>query len=313
MRILIDECLHTYLITSFWLSSGHPQKRPCGYEKLRHRYENYALGLLHGNTSKPEEFGDSNPSDAYGRSEVTGSGVDLQEMTDSYNQLALFPGVAEIEWPRARVRRQARAKQPFMPFDPSDGRYSRLVLASASPSKYEILTRLGLNFEIDPANIDEKSFKTSIPEILVRELAAAKGSVVKQRHPDDLVLAADTVIISNGNVVGKPLDRMDALRILSDLNGRTHSVLTGLVVFDGSSGRCSSRVVTTRVRFRTQSREALVRYVSTGEPMGKAGAYALQGMGALMVEEVSGEYTNVLGLPVCAFLDALNELGYELI
>jgi septum formation protein len=235
-------------------------------------------------------------------------------MTEILNQLALFPGVAEVGYsPTARVRRRPQKKQPFVPFDPSDRRYSRLILASSSPSKCDILTRLGLNFEVDPANIDEKSFRGVGPEILVKELAAAKGISVSKRHTDGLILSADTVIVSGGSVVGKPLDRCDALRILTDLNGRTHEVLTGLMVLDLSNERSSSKVVVTSVRFRQQSHEALARYVATGEPMGKAGAYALQGMGALLVEEVDGEYTNVLGLPVSAFVDALSELGYELI
>jgi septum formation protein len=229
------------------------------------------------------------------------------------NQLALFPGITEMEYTPARVRRYQRAKQPFMPFDPADRRYSKLVLASSSLSKREILTRLGLRFEIDPANVDEKSFQEANPEALVNALAIAKGTVVGERQPESLVLAADTVIVGSRGVIGKPADRADALEILTELNGCSHRVLTGLALFDMSTGRRSCKIAVTSVRFRKQSREALIRYVATGEPMGKAGAYALQGMGALLIEEVIGEYTNVLGLPVSAFVNALYELGYELI
>jgi septum formation protein len=245
--------------------------------------------------------------------EIVTASIAAGSMSEGFNQLGLFPEITAVEYRPARLRQMLRPKHPLVPFDPVGRRYAKLVLASGSPSKCAILNRLGLKFEIDPANIDEKSFSDLSPERLVEALARAKGTAVSKRHIDALVVSADTIIVNHGGIIGKPLDREDALRILTELNGNSHRVITGIAVTDMSNDRSTLKVVTTEVRFRQQSPEALARYVSTGEPMGKAGAYALQGMGALLIEQVSGEYTNVLGLPVCAFVDALNELGYELI
>jgi septum formation protein len=234
-------------------------------------------------------------------------------MNEVFDQLSLFTDIKTVRHYPARLRQKSPTQPSLTPFHKPEQRYSELVLASGSPSKCETLTRLGLKFVIDPANIDERSFIAASPEILVAELAAAKGIVVSERHKNALVISADTVIVGSRGAIGKPLDRVDALRILTELNGRTHRVLTGLMIFDVPNNRRSYKLVTTEVRFRQQSVEALARYVATGEPMGKAGAYALQGMGALLIQEITGEYTNVLGLPVCAFVDALAELEYELI
>jgi nucleoside triphosphate pyrophosphatase len=234
-------------------------------------------------------------------------------MIEGFDQLSLFPDIKTVQHYPARLRQKLPTQRPLAPFHKPEQRYSKLVLASGSPSKCEILVRLGLKFLIDPANIDERSFIAASPEILVAELAAAKGAVVSERRKDALIISADTVIVGNQGAIGKPSDRADALRILTELNGRTHRVLTGLMILDVPNNCRSYKLVTTEVRFRQQSVEALARYVATGEPMGKSGAYALQGMGALLIQEITGEYTNVLGLPVCAFVDALAELGYELI
>lgn len=234
-------------------------------------------------------------------------------MNNDVEQLALWEELPTLEFRAARVRRIPITKPQFAPFAPADARYAELVLASGSPSKAEVLARLGLIFKIDPADIDEKSVVASDPEELVAELALAKGTVVSQRHIQALVVSADTVVEGPSGIIGKPRDKEDALRILCELNGRTHRVVTGLAVIDATAGRTARCVVVTTVRLRSQSTEAIGRYVRTGEPLGKAGAYALQGIGALLVQEVIGEYTNVLGLPVSAFVNLLCELGYELV
>ena len=228
-------------------------------------------------------------------------------------QLALWPEIPDFSYSATKLRRITKPKPVLLPFAANPVRYSELVLASASPSKADILTRLGLKFSVDPADIDERAISYPSPQELVAELARRKGFVVAERHEEALVISADTLIVGPSGVIGKPIDRADALRTLSELNGRSHTVITGLMVVDTTAKVNAQRLVATDVRFRSQSEESLSRYVFTGEPMGKAGAYALQGIGALLVAEIKGEYTNVLGLPVSALVDALFELGYEVI
>ena len=191
----------------------------------------------------------------------------------------------------------------------------RMILASASPRRRELLEMLGVeHLEILPARGEEKAHPEQAPGELVRELSRCKAEEVYRRSgagPEDAVIAADTVVALDGAVLGKPKDPEDAKRMLRALSGRTHAVFTGVTVLRG--GRCLSRSEETAVRFRPLTEGEIERYVATGEPLDKAGAYGAQGKGSLFVERLEGDFFNVMGLPLCLLGQMLRELDVDLI
>jgi septum formation protein len=188
----------------------------------------------------------------------------------------------------------------------------RLVLASASPRRRELLARLGLDPLIRPADIDETPRPGEDPHDLVVRLASVKAATSLARgHAEDVVLAADTEVVLDGQVLGKPRDRDDAARMLRRLAGRSHEVVTGVAVRRGGTARATR--VTTEVRFRPVSDAEIGWYVATGEPDGKAGAYGLQGAGAALVERIDGSDTNVIGLPLAETVTLLRQVGLDLL
>lgn len=187
-----------------------------------------------------------------------------------------------------------------------------IVLASASPRRRELLAGIGLQFTVEPARFDEASIHVESPEEWVKALARGKASEVASRHPDALVIGADTAVLIDGQVLGKPKDAGDAHRMLRLLSDRTHRVLTGVALIHRSSGRERAHVESTDVTFGPLSDEQIARYVATGEPMDKAGAYGIQGFGATLVREVKGCYFNVVGLPLYSLARMLSEFGVEL-
>lgn len=174
-----------------------------------------------------------------------------------------------------------------------------LILASASPRRAEILSSLGIPFEVDPAHIDESPLPGEAPEATAVRLAAAKAAAVRERRPRSLVLGADTLVVLDDAVLGKPADDADAARILSRLSGRTHRVVTGICLLPGADPP-GPLVEWSRVRLAHLSGEEIAWYVATGEPRDKAGAYAVQGLGARFIEHIEGSFTNVMGLPARA-------------
>ena len=185
-----------------------------------------------------------------------------------------------------------------------------LILASASPRRRELLERAAVAFEVRPANILERREPGEPPALFARRLALAKARTVARKagaSPPRLVLGADTIVVVGERVLGKPRDEAEALEMLRALAGREHSVLTGVCVVNAATGSVASRVVATRVRFHAASDEELRRYVASGEPLGRAGAYAIQGYGGLLVAGIDGDYSNVVGLPLGATLDLLAE------
>ena len=174
-----------------------------------------------------------------------------------------------------------------------------IVLASASPRRRDLLTAAGLSFEIFAPDVDETPLRGETPPAMVKRLSRVKAAAAAARFPGRLVIAADTTVALNGRSLGKPRDAAEAKRMLRALSGKTHFVHTGFCV------GTRARVVTTRVTFRELSRADIDRYVASGECFDKAGAYAIQGVGAALVERVSGSYTNVIGLPVAEVLALL--------
>jgi septum formation protein len=172
-----------------------------------------------------------------------------------------------------------------------------LILASASPRRAELLASAGYVFLVEPADADESVLDGEHPEAYVLRVARAKARAVAARRPREcLVLGADTVVVSGTEILGKPADAADATRMLNRLSGAVHDVLTAVVVI-GPGGELSE-VVRTRVRFLELTAADIAWYVETGEPEGKAGAYAIQGRGARFVDWIEGSWSNVVGLPV---------------
>ncbi|MDX2085143.1 MAG: Maf family protein [Candidatus Melainabacteria bacterium] len=193
-----------------------------------------------------------------------------------------------------------------------------LVLASASPRRRELLTALGLSFEVLPADLDEalllsQNPHATTPQAQVECLAKAKAQAVQRQYPQQsqqaLVLAADTMVVLEGQGLGKPVDEADACAMLRGLQGRRHSVWSAVALAYGQAPcRCNSRE--TRVWMRCLTDRQIERYVATGEPMDKAGSYAIQGQGSLLIERIEGCYYNVVGLSLPLLAEMLEAMGY---
>jgi septum formation protein len=179
-----------------------------------------------------------------------------------------------------------------------------LVLASASPRRRELLARVGIEFTVDPADTDETRAPGEAAGAYVARVAADKARVVAARRPGAAVLAADTIVVVDGDVLGKAADDAEARAMLTRLSGRTH-VVTTAVHLQNVAGGARHFAVHTQVEFRTLSARDLGGYLASGEWRGKAGAYAVQGIGAGLVRAVRGSYTNVVGLPLVEVLEAL--------
>ncbi len=186
-------------------------------------------------------------------------------------------------------------------------------MASASPRRAELLRQVGLNFAIDPATGSEPPFSGSDPHAYARQLSLAKAIAVAPRHPDALIIAADTFGMVEGQFIGKPHTADEAQKMLSSLSAKSHAVITGFTVLDTVTGRHVSRSVETTVRFRALSQEEISAYLATGEPLDKAGAYAIQGKGAVLVECIEGDYANVVGLPLAALSETLKLFGFNVL
>lgn len=184
-----------------------------------------------------------------------------------------------------------------------------IVLASASPRRAELLASAGLSFVVVPSRVAEEQLPGEAPEEFVRRLARAKARDVAGIRRDDVVLGADTEVVLDGEVLGKPRDDEDARAMLARLSGRTHDVVTGYELYDVAAARAEGGVVRTRVEFARLSPGEIDAYVVTGEPRGKAGGYAIQGRGAGMIRRIEGSYTNVVGLPLREVLEALERMG----
>jgi len=174
-----------------------------------------------------------------------------------------------------------------------------IILASASPRRTEIMNQLGLDFQVIPSEVSEIiPEKSTAPQELVTELALHKASDVACKLERGLVIGADTLVVFEDTIFGKPSGPAEAVRMLSVLNGKIHSVFTGIAMIQVPSGRIESGYSETKVKFRTLSKEEIQSYVATGEPLDKAGAYGIQGKGGVLIEGIAGCYFNVVGLPL---------------
>ncbi len=185
----------------------------------------------------------------------------------------------------------------------------QLILASKSPRRSALLKTAGLSFNVIPSGIDESSVPFCDPDDYARALAEAKAADVAETYPESWVIGADTIVLIDGRVLGKPVSIDDARTMLRCLSGNTHQVLTGFAICCRAKNRRFSQTVETDVVFKDLSDEEIEWYIHTDEPFDKAGAYAIQGLGTFIVKRISGSYTNVVGLPVCEVLDFLIKEG----
>ncbi len=198
----------------------------------------------------------------------------------------------------------------------------RIILASASPRRKELLEQIHLKFEVEPSEYPENVKLKLKPFALVRFLSREKAKAIAPKYPDSLIIAADTIGVIHGQVIGKPETPEAARRMLCLLSGKTHVVITGFTILDTGSGRGLTRTVKTAVTFRKLTLSEIDAYISSGEPfrenlqgepLDKAGAYAIQGRGAVLVKELKGDYYNVMGLPLSALTVALKKFGVDVL
>lgn len=182
-----------------------------------------------------------------------------------------------------------------------------MVLASASPRRRDLLTLIGIAHEVRPANIDESMRPREAPRRHAERLAREKAIAIATRDPELITIGADTVVVINRKVLGKPADAGDAVRMLRTLSGREHTVITAVAVSRGRKLR--SAIEEVRVKFRRLRDDEIEAYIATGEPMDKAGAYGIQGYGATIVERIEGDYFAVMGLPLVRLVGLMRDVG----
>lgn len=185
----------------------------------------------------------------------------------------------------------------------------KVILASGSPRRRQLLQLIGIEHEVQPSNIDESIKGKETPRKHAERLAREKASVIARTNPEAVIVAADTIVVIDRKILGKPANAVDAGSMLSLLNGRNHTVITAVAVARGK--KLKSGVEEVHVKFRRLTDDEIDAYIATGEPMDKAGAYGIQGFGATIVERIEGDYFAVMGLPLVRLTRLLAELGVE--
>ena len=186
-----------------------------------------------------------------------------------------------------------------------------IILASASPRRKELLEKIGLKFAVEPSDSEENTDAGLEPHELVRQISINKAKTVAAGYKNAIVIAADTIGVIGNKILGKPHTPNEAVKMLSEISGQPHLVITGLTVLDTATNKSISRTVDTTVYIKKLTGREIDAYVRTGEPLDKAGAYAIQGMGAVIVERIEGDFYNVMGLPLQALTEILKEFGID--
>ena len=192
-------------------------------------------------------------------------------------------------------------------------REQRIILASASPRRAELLKQIGVEFELAISNIEERPRPDEAPPDYITRIARAKVIAVARQRDTGLVIGADTVVVLDGRLIGKPEDETDAQNLLRQLSGRWHAVMTGVALYDVQTKHEVADYDKTLVKFAQLTDREIEWYVETGEPMDKAGAYGIQGLGGLFVDEIAGNYYNVVGLPIPLVYRLARRLGYSFV
>jgi septum formation protein len=188
-----------------------------------------------------------------------------------------------------------------------------IILASASPRRKEILEKTGLKFKVDESDYEEKLDLGLKPHDLARFFSREKARDVARRHRNALVIAADTIVVLRGRLFGKPRNEEQAKEMLKALSGKAHSVITGFTIIDMAGKKEISRSVESKVFFKRLSEDEIEAYIRSGEPLDKAGAYGVQGLGAVLVKRIEGDFFNVMGLPLNALAESLKKFGVNVL
>ena len=188
-----------------------------------------------------------------------------------------------------------------------------IILASASPRRKELLKKIGLKFKVELSNYEEDIPSGLEPHELAQKISLEKAKVVASKHQNVIVIAADTFIVFGGQILGKPHTEKEARKMLEAISGKSHSVITGFSIIDTSKNKTLSKSVETKIYLRKLTLAEIDAYVKSKEPLDKAGAYAIQGLGAVFVEKIKGDYFNVIGLPLSALTEALKEFGINIL
>ena len=186
----------------------------------------------------------------------------------------------------------------------------KVILASKSPRRKSILEQVGLKFSIVASDFDETKIKFKTPQEMVKKLSFEKAKIVATKYPKTVIIGADTTVIFKKEIIGKPKSKQDAIRILKLLSGNTHEIVTGFTVMEGKKSITGH--VVSKAKFKKLSDAEIRAYVATNEPMDKAGGYGIQDKGGLFIESITGDYFNVVGLPIFAVSKALKEFGVEI-
>jgi septum formation protein len=187
----------------------------------------------------------------------------------------------------------------------------KFVLASASPRRRELLASIGLEFVVEPSNVVEVRQEGEAPEEYVARLSREKAHALAVLHPSEWIIAADTTVLLGDELLEKPIDHADAARMLGTIAGRTHTVYTGVTLVNLEKEHHDTRIAESEVRMLPLSDRDIEWYVRTGEPLDKAGAYAVQGIGAMFIDSIHGSYTNVVGLPLATLFQMLRRAGID--
>ena len=188
----------------------------------------------------------------------------------------------------------------------------KFILASQSPRRAQLLRQLGIEFDTIPSNIDESLIPRVKPVAYVKTLASMKAKVVAKEVKEGIIISADTMVVLDGKLIGKPKDMSDASATIRGLSGKVHLVVSGICIIDKYTGKTKTTATTTKVKFRELSDDLITWYLGTGEPLGKAGSYGIQGKGAILIEWIKGDYSNVVGLPLVTFAKMLEDMGIKL-
>ena len=196
---------------------------------------------------------------------------------------------------------------------PQNNNMKTIILASASPGRKELLKKTGLKFKVEPSNYEENISPELEPHELAKSLSLEKAKLVAKNHKNALIIAADTFIVLEDKILGKPRTETEAKKMLETISGRQHSVITGFAIMDTEDHKVLSESVETKVYIRKLTSNEIAAYVKSKEPLDKAGAYAIQGLGSVIVEKIEGDYFNVIGLPLSALTESLKEFGVRIL
>jgi septum formation protein len=189
----------------------------------------------------------------------------------------------------------------------------QIILASSSPRRKQILEQVGLKFTVEVSDYEENPIPGMSPSVFVETLSLGKAKAVAKNHNDAIIIGADTIVVLDNQILGKPKTKEDAMQMLKKLSGNTHAVFTGFTIIDTANKKTITNHVETKIRFKKLSKEEIAAYIETGEPMDKAGAYGVQDRGALFVEHIEGDYSSVMGLPILKIFEILKEFGIDIL